>query len=129
MDSSALYAVLDRADARHVRAAEFAARAVQDSAQQLVTHSYVIVEAAALIARRLGSGAVRDLFDLWCPRMSITFVDEELHERAVAAYTAGIARRRSFVDRVSFEWMKDQGIRRAFAFDVDFANEGFEVVP
>jgi predicted nucleic acid-binding protein len=30
---------------------------------------------------------------------------------------------------VSFRFMRDRGIRRAFAFDKDFAKEGFEVVP
>jgi predicted nucleic acid-binding protein len=32
------------------------------------------------------------------------------------------------VDRTSFTFMRRRGIRRAFAFDDDFAREGFELV-
>jgi predicted nucleic acid-binding protein len=35
----------------------------------------------------------------------------------------------SFVDRTSFELMRAEGIARAFAFDRDFARQGFETVP
>jgi predicted nucleic acid-binding protein len=33
----------------------------------------------------------------------------------------------SLVDRTSFEFMRQRGIRRAWAMDADFATEGFEL--
>lgn len=127
VDTSALYALLDEDDHNHQAAAAWFA--TPDPADVLVSHSYVVVEAAALVQRRLGGAAVRTLFDAFIPTLSIVYVDEVLHRRAVAAFLAGLRRQVSFVDWVSFQLMRDAGLDRAFAFDSDFAREGFAVVP
>jgi predicted nucleic acid-binding protein len=92
-----------------------------------VTHNYVVVEATALVARRLGAAAVRDLHDRLLPLFSIIWVDEPTHSAAVAALLA--AERIPFVDWVSFEVMRRLSIDTAFAFDRDFVDEGFATVP
>ena len=51
------------------------------------------------------------------------------HDRAVAAYLAGLRSGVSLVDQVSFEVMRDEVIDTAFAFDDDFVDEGFRVAP
>lgn len=94
-----------------------------------MSHSYVVVETAALVQRRLGGAAVRTLFDAFIPALSIVYVDEVLHRRAFAAFLAGLRRHVSFVDWVTFQLMRDAGLDRAFAFDSDFGREGFAVVP
>lgn len=127
VDTSALYALLDEDDHNHRSAAAWFATA--DAVDALVSHSYVVVETAALVQRRLGAAAVRTLFDAFIPAMSIVYVDDVLHGRAVAAYLAGLRRHVSFVDWVSFQLMRDAGLDRAFAFDSDFARERFAVVP
>ncbi len=127
VDTSALYALLDEDDQNHQAAAAWFAAA--ERAEVLVSHSYVVVESAALVQRRLGPAAVRTLFDSFIPAMSIVYVDEILHGRAVAAFLAGLRRQVSFVDWVSFQLMRDAGLDRAFAFDSDFPREGFAVVP
>lgn len=83
-----------------------------------------MVETAALVQRRLGAAAVRTLFDAFIPALSIAYVDDELHGRAVAAFLAGLRRQVSFVDWVSFQLMRDAGLDRAFAFDADYVREG-----
>lgn len=35
----------------------------------------------------------------------------------------------AFVDRMSYELMREERIERAFAFDPDFRRKGFETVP
>jgi predicted nucleic acid-binding protein len=95
----------------------------------LVTHGYVLVESAALVHQRLGGRAVRDLFDAFVPALDVVFVDPDLHARAAAAYLAGLGRRVSLVDRVSFQLVRQAGLDQAFAFDRDFAREGIRVVP
>jgi predicted nucleic acid-binding protein len=129
VDTSALYALLDADDANHVAAAAWFGGLGDIPSEILVTHSYVVVETAALVHHRLGAAGVRDLFDALLPAMSTTFVEGDLHRRAVAAYLAGLNRRVSFVDRVSFELVRDAGLDRAFAFDRDFSREGIPVVP
>jgi predicted nucleic acid-binding protein len=122
-----LFSILDSTDVEHARATAWFASA-RDGAERLVTHNYVGIESAALARRRLGSEAVGALFDSLLGPIRVQFVDEPLHRAAVAAHLARPARP-SLVDQVSFRFMRDRGIRRAFAFDDDFAREGFEVVP
>lgn len=63
------------------------------------------------------------------PRLSVRFVDERLHNRAVTALLAADRRRDSFVDRTSFELMREENITAALALDDDFSNEGFTLIP
>lgn len=125
-DTSALYALLDRDDRNHI-----AAVTAWDivSADTPVTHNYVVVETVALTQRRLGMGAVRDIHRLVLPAIRTEFVDPATHDAAMATLVASDQRDVSLVDRVSFAVMRRLGIRRAFVFDADFADEGFELVP
>lgn len=128
VDTSALFALLDEDDHYHQRAANWLSTAGRDANTLLATHSYVVVEAAALVHRRLGGDAVRVLLDAYIPAVSVLFVDQPLHRAAVAAYLAGLRRGSSFVDRVSMEFMREQRINEVFTFDADFADEGFTLV-
>lgn len=127
VDTSALYAALDRDDVNHAAAAETYVDLLEREA--LLTHSYVVVETAALAQRRLGMEAVRALADEVLPACEITFVDHPLHDAAVASLLAAGARDVSLVDWTSFELMRRRGVTEAFAFDDDFAERGFTVLP
>lgn len=129
VDTAALYALLDEDDRVHERARAWFAGPGSDPALRLVSHTYVVVEAAALVHRRLGAEAVRVLLDDLVPALAVRAVDDRLHERAVAAYLAGLPRDVSLVDRVSFEVMREEAIDTAFTFDDDFRDHGFSVVP
>lgn len=126
VDSSALYALVDGDDEYHSVAEGWLS---EHLSEPLVTHNYVVVESASLIHNRLGGEPVRRLMDELLPGVVVQFVGEVLHGRAVAAHLVGIRRRISLVDRVSFEFLREARIDRAFAFDRDFAREGFTVVP
>ena len=129
VDTSALYALLDEDDSNHRRAARWLAGNGSDPGEVLLTHSYVIVETAALVQSRLGAPAVRALFGAIVPALATVFVDDALHGRALTAYLATLRRRVSFVDWVSFQLMREANVDRAFAFDRDFGTEGFALVP
>lgn len=129
VDTSALYALLDEGDADHAPAAAWLSGSLADNIEPLVTHNYVIVETGALVQRRLGPDAVRTLFDDMVAALDVRFVDEHLHRIALAAHLAAAGRRPSLVDWVSFQMMKEHGIVRAFAFDSDFAAQGFDLLP
>lgn len=129
VDSAALYALLDEDDLEHERAAAWFGGPGRDPDLPLVTHAYVVVEAAALVHRRLGQAAVRVLLTELVPALAVRTVGDTLHDRAAAAYLAGLRRGVSLVDQISFEVMRDELIDTAFTFDDDFVDEGFRVAP
>ena len=122
VDTSALYALLDEDDANHSRAGAILSRL---RGRDLVTHSYVVVEAVALVSRRLGWAAVEHLIDGILPVVRVMMVDEPTHATALRAFRGAGSGRVSLVDQASFAVMRAEGISQAFAFDSDFATEGF----
>lgn len=122
VDTSALYALLDRSDDWHVEAA---AIFPDLHGRAPVTHNYIVVEAVALTQARLGMSAARRLVDDLLPVIELHIVDAGLHGRGMAGLLASGTRSVSLVDRVSFEFMRAHGIYDAFAFDEHFRRAGF----
>ena len=123
VDTSAIYALADSRDDNHERAVELAGRASVER-ETLVVHNYVVVEAAALLQRRLGLDvAARFLRDVGSLRTH--WVTEDDHDSAVELHSREGRRRLSLVDCVSFIVMRRLGIGAALAFDNDFQIEGF----
>jgi uncharacterized protein len=128
VDTSALYGLLDATDEIHQRA-RAAWNSVSSRREYLITTNYVLVETMAIVGRRLGFQVVRNFQSEFVPVLHPVWVDEALHERAVAALlTAGI-RDLSLVDCASFEIMRELGIDRALAFDDHFVQQGFTCLP
>lgn len=125
VDTSALYALLDEDDAHHAEASDVLRRL---TGTELMSHAFVVAEAAALIGRRLPWEASERLLDGILPAIDIETVDAELYASATSTYRQSGSARISLVDRTSFALMQVRGIRRAFAYDEDFAREGFELV-
>lgn len=125
VDSSALYALVSATDAHHQEAAGAMRKLARSG--DLLTHNYVILETTAIVDKRQGRAAVRDLHERLLAPIPIVWIDERIHAAAVSALL--VSRGPSFVDLVSFEVMRRLRIDRAFAFDSDFAEHGFEVVP
>ena len=128
VDTSALYSLLDADDANHRQAERWFARWAAEGTEVLLTHSYAVVETAALVQRRLGETATRALFADLLPVLSVLFVDEPLHRLAESAYLAAPAGP-SVVDCVTFQVMRTRGLREAFAFDAHFQRHGLRTVP
>lgn len=128
VDTSAFFALLDADDHNRDRARAHL-RELLDGEVDLLTHEYVVVEATALIQRRLGLEALRRFVDDLLPLVEVAWVDETTHVEAREALLAAERRTVSLVDWTSFLVMRRHGVRRAFTFDPDFGREGFEVVP
>lgn len=91
----------------------------------LTTHNYVLVEALALLQRRLGmESAAR--FESDSRRLNVEWVSTEMHVEAARRWKLGV-RDVSFVDQVSFLMMQLREITTAFAFDDDFEKAGFRL--
>jgi len=127
VDTSALYALMDRDDFNHERARRFWIELSPE--EPLLTHNYVLVETSALVQRRLGIEALQTLLDELTLPISTVFVDRVMHDAAVSGVLNARVRQVSLVDVVSFEVMRRAGVRAAFTFDDHFAQFGFELRP
>jgi predicted nucleic acid-binding protein len=128
VDTAALYALLDTNDPNHGRARDTLER-LRDEDARLLAHEYVLVEATALVQRRLGLGVLRRFLDDLLPLIEIIWIDPALHAEAREALLAGGRRDISLVDWVSFLVMRRHGLRQVFTFDSDFADAGFALLP
>jgi predicted nucleic acid-binding protein len=127
VDTSGLYAVLDRDDRCHSRA--IGAWADLLAEHELLVSNYVLVETLALVQNRLGVEAVRAVVQDVVPVLQIHWVDAEDHARAVDGLLTANRRDLSLVDCMSFHIMRRHDIQTAFAFDGHFEEQGFTTLP
>lgn len=125
VDTSAIYAWADSADPNH-RPAVRALAAILASAEELLTHNYVLVESIALLQARLGLSAASKLAKD-STRFVIEWVDEDLHASGIRELDRSRERRVSLVDHISFLVMRRRAVATAFAFDADFRAAGFRL--
>ena len=128
VDTSALLAFLDADQPQHADVIDAWEQAVVEE-RHFFTSNYVLVESFALVQRRLGLEALRALAGVLVPVLRPLWIDEALHEAAVAALFAASRRRLSLVDCTSFELMRRHGLTEALALDDDFARQGFTLLP
>lgn len=128
LDTSGLYAVFDRDDMNHSRARIAWEEWLRDGVS-LVTNNYVLVETAALLQHRIGLAAVRALHEEVVPLLQIDWVSEERHKAGIEAVLAAGRKKLSLVDCVSFQTMRNRGVRTAFCFDAHFREQGFMTKP
>lgn len=124
VDTSALIALLNRKDRYHDDATLVWRRLVLQD-EPVICTNYVVVEAIALVQRRLGLAAVRRLLQDLIPWLSIEWVQPEIHEVAISALLAANRRGLSIVDCVSFEVARRKRVSAIFAYDRDFVEHGF----
>lgn len=128
VDTSAILALVDADQERH-QAVSVAWETALDADRALYTSNYVLVETFALVQRRLGLVAARDVSTALVPLVRALWVDETVHEIALAAVLATGSRGLSLVDCTSFEIMRRHGLGEALTLDRDFARQGFRVTP
>lgn len=126
VDTSALVALLDRADPRHAEVSD-AFSDLADAA--LVSHGYVVAETLAVTRRRLGVDATAALIDDLLPAIDVLPVLPDEHTAALARYRASLPSGTSFVDQVSFLVIEAEEIATALVLDPDFAATGVEMLP
>jgi uncharacterized protein len=128
LDTSGLYAVFDRDDANHAQARAAWVDWLRESTV-LLTNNYVLVETTALLQHRIGVAAVRALHEEVMPLLQVDWVTEEQHRSGMEAVLAASRKKLSLVDCMSFQTMRNCGVRTAFSFDAHFREQGFVTKP
>lgn len=125
VDTSGFLALLDAGDRFHGKAAAIW-KEVLETAEDIVITDYVRLESWALIQRRLGSEAVVAFSDTILAVCRIEIVGEEGFQRASSQWLTAKRRQLSLVDVASFDCMRRLRIRKAFACDGHFREQGFQ---
>ena len=126
LDTSAIYAWADTADANHAVSVR-RLQAILESGEELLTHNYVLVESMALLQSRLGLAAASKL-GKDSSLFVVDWVDADLHASGIRELERSKKRRVSLVDHISFLVMRRRRVVWALAFDPDFTSAGFELV-
>jgi predicted nucleic acid-binding protein len=127
VDTSFLVALLDEDDRRYADALRLWRRAEAERLS-VVTSNYVVLEACAVLQRRLGVPALRKLVREILGPVALEWVTRDDHERAVEALLVADRRQLSIVDCTSFEVMRRLDAHECLAFDRHFAEQGFSPV-
>lgn len=129
LDTSGLVALFDRRDGQHAHAKTAWAR-LHRSAEALVLTDLILVETITLLRRRAGIDvAIRIADRLRSGSVAeIAHVDAPLLDRGFDVLARYRDKDLSLTDCVSFAFMRQRKIARAFTFDDDFRACGFEAV-
>ena len=125
LDTSAIYALADKADPHHADAYKKFDIALK-SEEIFLVHNYVLVESAALLQARLGLPAAV-LFLREAKAFNMEWVDLTLHQEAVKELERIGKRGISLVDCMSFVVMRRRSVQKVLAFDPDFHDQGFTI--
>ncbi len=93
----------------------------------------VFVDTSALYAvldlqNRLGLAALRTFHEDIAPLLRVDWIGEAPHQAAIGSVLAAGRKKLSTVDCVSFESMRQHGVRHVFCYDRHFREQGFETI-
>ena len=130
IDTGAWYALFNNLDIHHSRASAFVQKLIGQKAR-LFTSDYVIDETLTLIRARLGHEKAVE-FGRWVlqsPLVKVINVDEKIWQAAWDVFVRYDDKDFSFTDCTSFAIMRHLGLINALAFDHNFEQAGFVVLP
>lgn len=128
LDTSGLFALLDSDDRFYNPACEIWER-WNTQGVTLVTSNYVVLEASALVQRRLSMASLQVLHTHVLVPTQIQWISEPVHQRAMTNLLTANRRQLSMVDCSSLVLMRDLNLRHVFTFDTHFAEQGFVCLP
>ncbi len=125
VDTSAVFALLDRSDVCHADARALLEDLRHRRIEPLLTN-FIVAESHALLLSRLGAELARRwlLGNAW----PIERVSEEDESRARAILARYTDKTFSYTDATSFAVMERLRLKAAFAFDPHFRQYGFQVL-
>jgi len=129
-DTGAWCALYDRSDIHHARTSAFLKELKRQKAQ-LITSDYVLDESLTLLRFRAGHKEAVDLgkWVLQSLLVKVINVDEKTWQAAWEMFVRYDDKAFSFTDCTSFAIMRQLGLMNAFAFDHNFEQAGFVMLP
>ncbi|MBI4520934.1 MAG: PIN domain-containing protein [Gemmatimonadetes bacterium] len=125
VDTSAVFALLDRGDTNHAAAVGTLERLKRRRIEPLLTN-FIVAESHALALGRLSADVARRwlLTNVW----PIERVAEDDESKAVTIIARYADKSFSYTDATTFAVMERLGIKTAFAFDPHFQQYGLQVL-
>lgn len=125
VDTSAVYALLDRSDANHAAAQAILTAMRKRRLEPLLTN-FIVAECHALLLARLSADVARRwlLGNAWDIER-VTEADETSARQILGRY---LDKTFSYTDATSFAVMERRTLRTAFAFDPHFRQYGFQLL-
>jgi predicted nucleic acid-binding protein len=129
VDTSGLYALVDKKDANH-RAAKDEVGKVTRSGQRLVVTDYVIDETVTLARARSGARVALRVLDLIEQSVGIRVerIDADRFDATKAFFRRHADHDYSFTDCSSFVLMRELEVRQALTSDRHFREAGFDTL-
>lgn len=122
VDTSAIYALLDRTDCHHQQAVA-TLKEISKKQKIILITNFIVAETHALIANRLGPELARTWLKGLCwPVERITEEDENKAREIIFNY---LDKKFTYTDATTFAVMERLGITSVLAFDQHFAQYGF----
>ncbi len=130
VDTSGWVALLTANDTHHARASVLFEE-LQQSRSTLFTSDYIVDETITTILKRGNHKQSVYAGDILMTSrlIKIVSVNPAYFLKAWDLYKRFKDKQFSFTDVTSFLIMKDMGLRKAFSFDNDFVQAGFNVIP
>jgi len=129
-DTGAWCALYDRTDVHHASASAFLQKLKRQKVQ-LIISDYVLDESLTLLRFRAGHKEAVE-FGRWVlqsPLVKVINVDEKIWQAAWEIFVRYDDKGFSFTDCTSFAIMRHLGLINALAFDHNFEQAGFVVLP
>jgi predicted nucleic acid-binding protein len=127
IDTSAFYALLDRADPYYKEASSLW-MTLMDNKFILITSNYVVSETMKLLQEKIGFEAGKAWYKDILSALNVLWVDEVIHQRAYELWLNLGRIPLSIVDCASFVIMHQNNIEKVFCFKSYFVDYGFDIM-
>jgi len=129
VDTSGLYALVDKRDAHHVQARELVEKLLR-AGRRLVVTDYIVAEAVNLANARGGSIVATRVLDLieQSAGIRIEWIESARFDKAKRFFRKHADHAYSFTDCSSFVTMREQRLMQALTTDRHFVEAGMRAV-